>query len=110
METIGIGVIGMGWMGMAHSRGYRAIPDRYWDGGIRPRLVICADDLPARTRQAQEMFGFEESTTDWRAVISHPAVQVVNIASPNFLHQEMVMAAIAEKTAQGLYPDNLWEV
>jgi hypothetical protein len=43
--TLGIGVIGMGWMGMAHSRGYRAIPDRYWDGGIRPRLVICADDL-----------------------------------------------------------------
>ena len=29
--TLNIGVIGMGWMGMAHSRGYRAIPDRFWD-------------------------------------------------------------------------------
>jgi predicted dehydrogenase len=114
--TLGIGVIGMGWMGMAHSRGYRAIPDRYWDGGIRPRLVICADDQPARARQAQEMFGFEEATTDWRAVINHPAVQVVNIASPNFLHQEMVMAAIAagkhvfcEKPI-GRYPEEAIEV
>jgi uncharacterized membrane protein len=26
MHTIGIGVIGMGWMGEVHSRSYRAIP------------------------------------------------------------------------------------
>jgi len=92
--TLNIGVIGMGWMGMAHSRGYRAIPDRFWDGGIRPHLVICADDLPARAQQAQGMFGFAKSTSDWREVIDHPDVQVVNIASPNFLHKEMVLAAI----------------
>ena len=77
MATLGIGVIGMGWMGMAHSRGYRAIPDRYWDGGIRPRLVICADDLPARARQAQEMFGFEAS---WAQ--APPAKSAVPIAAP----------------------------
>ena len=114
--TIGIGVIGMGWMGMAHSRAYRAIPDRFWDGGIRPHLVVCADDLPARAAQAQEMFSFENCTTDWRAVIENPAVQVVNIASPNYLHKEMVLAAIAagkhvfcEKPI-GRYPEEAIEV
>jgi len=94
-HTIGIGVIGMGWMGQAHSRAYRAISDRFYDSGIRPRLVICADDMAARAKQAQEALGFAESTTDWHAVINHPAVQVVNIASPNYLHLEMVRAATA---------------
>lgn len=94
-KVIGIGVIGMGWMGMAHSRAYRNISDRFYDSGIRPKLVICADDVAARAQQAQEALGFQQSTTDWHAVINHPDVQVVNIASPNFLHLAMVKAATA---------------
>ncbi len=94
-HALGIGVIGMGWMGMAHSRAYRAISDRFYDSGIRPRLVICADDVAARAQQAQAALGFAESTTDWHAVIDHPDVQVVNIAAPNYLHLEMVRAVTA---------------
>ena len=94
-HSIGIGVIGMGWMGQAHSRAYHQMADRYYDSGIRPRLVICADDVAARAERAKEALGFEECTTDWHAVISHPEVQVVNIASPNYLHLEMVREAAA---------------
>lgn len=94
-HTIGIGIIGMGWMGTVHSRAYRQVADRYADSGIRPRLIICADDVPARTRHAQTALGFEQATSDWRAVLNHPEVQVVNIATPNYLHLEMVRAAAA---------------
>ncbi len=94
-HNIGIGVIGMGWMGQAHSRAYHQITDRYYDSGIRPRLVICADDVESRAEHAQEALGFAQCTTDWRAVIHHPDVQVVNIASPNYLHLEMVREAAA---------------
>jgi len=92
-KTVGIGVIGMGWMGMTHSRSYRQIPDRFNEAGISPRLVICADDVEKRACKAQEIFGFEHSTTDWREVLAHPAVEVVNITTPNFLHLEMAKAA-----------------
>lgn len=94
-HTIGIGVIGMGWMGMVHSRAYRQVADRFADSGIRPRLVICADDVPARVQHAQAALGFSEATTDWHAVLAHPDVEVVNIATPNYLHLEMVRAAAA---------------
>jgi predicted dehydrogenase len=94
-QEIGVGVIGMGWMGLVHSRSYRMIADRFHTGGIRARLVICADDVEARAREAQDRLGFEQSTTDWRQVVGHPQVQVVNIAAPNHLHLEMVRAAAA---------------
>ncbi len=94
-ESLGIGVIGMGWMGQAHSRAYNNIADRFQDSGIRPRLVICADEAEARAKAAQTALRFEEYTTDWQQVIAHPAVQVVNVASPNYLHLEMVRAATA---------------
>src|SRR5215471_4195947 len=94
-RVIGVGVIGMGWMGLVHSRAYGMIPDRFHESGIRPKLVICADDVEARAREAGERLGFEETTTDWRKVVSHPTVEVVNVASPNALHLEMVRAATA---------------
>lgn len=94
MTTIGVGVIGMGWMGTVHGRSYRAVGDRFHNRGVSARLVICADDVEARAREAQARLGFEASTTDWRAVIDHPDVQAVNVASPNFLHREMALAAI----------------
>jgi predicted dehydrogenase len=96
-RVIGIGVIGMGWMGFVHSRAYRMIADRFHEDGIRPRLVICADEFEARAREAQDRLGFEECTTDWKEVVAHPEVQVVNVASPNHLHMEMVGFATRER-------------
>ena len=92
VQEIGIGVIGMGWMGTAHSRSYRLANDRFHDSGVRTRLVICADDVSHRAEEAKNTLGFAESTTDWREVVAHPDVEVVNIAAPNFLHKEMVEA------------------
>jgi len=92
-KEIGIGVIGMGWMGLVHSRAYRSIADRFHESGIRPRLVICADEVEARAREAKERLGFEQFTTDWKQVVAHPHVDVVNVTSPNHLHLEMVRLA-----------------
>lgn len=95
MTTIGIGVIGMGWMGQVHSRSYGMIPQRFPDSDFEPRLVICSDNVEARATKAQKMLGFEQSTTRWQDVIEHPDVQIVNIATPNSLHVEIVQAAAA---------------
>ena len=92
-RSIGIGVIGMGWMGTVHSRSYRLIPDRFPDSGFGPRLVVCADDVEARAVAARKMLGFEKSTTDWQEVIANKDVEVVNIAAPNAFHLQMVEAA-----------------
>ena len=41
-ESIGIGVIGMGWMGVAHSRSYRNVLERFPDLQLQPGLIACA--------------------------------------------------------------------
>ncbi len=92
-HSIGIGVIGMGWVGTVHSRVYGQVSDRFREKGIRPRLVICADEVESRAREGRERFGFEQWTTDWRAVIDNDAVQAISVASPNNLHLEIVRVA-----------------
>jgi len=93
--TVGIGVIGFGWMGQAHSRSYRNIPVYFPESGIKPRLVAVADTVATRTRLARDNFGFEVATDDWRTVIDHPEVDIIDVTAPNTLHQEVVEAAAA---------------
>ena len=94
-RKIGIGVIGMGWMGETHSRSYRQVLERFQQTGFEPRLVICSDNVESRARDAQHRLGFERFSTDWHRVVQNPDVEVVNIAAPNGLHLEMVRAAAA---------------
>ena len=95
MTELGIGVIGMGWMGQVHARSYSLARQRFPDGGVSARLVICSDNVAARAAQARDLLGFERATTRWRDVIDQPDVQIVNIATPNHLHLEIVAAAAA---------------
>lgn len=92
-RTIGIGVMGLGWMGEVHSRCYRLISDRFHDSGIQARLIVCADEIEERARSGCARFGFERWTTDWREVLIDPEVEVISVTTPNYLHLELARAA-----------------
>lgn len=85
----------MGWMGHVHSRSYKAVRDRFFEDGIEPELIVCADAAESRAKAAQDRFGFRKATTDWKAVIEDPGVEAVDICAPNSMHLEIVKAAAA---------------
>src|ERR1039457_119208 len=82
-RRLGIGVIGFGWLGQAHSRSLRRIPTLFHARAYDPRLVACSDALPERVDQAVASFGFDRGSIDWRAVVEDPDVEVLFIAAPN---------------------------
>jgi predicted dehydrogenase len=92
-RRIGIGVIGFGWLGQAHSRSMLRIPTLFADREFDPELVICADPVPERAVEAVDSFGFKSGTEDWRRVIEDTAVEVVVIGAPSMMHVELVEAA-----------------
>ena len=94
-RRIGVGVIGFGWMGQAHSRSYKRIPTLFPERVADPALVVCADAVEARRVEAVDGFGFESATDDWRKVVEDPAVDLVVVTAPNMLHVEIVSAAAA---------------
>ena len=92
-REVGIGLLGVGWMGDVHTASYKRVNAHYPECEALPRLVIAADEVEERARLAAEKLGYEEWTTDWREVIAHPRVDAVSITAPNFLHLEMALAA-----------------
>ena len=86
-------MIGLGWLGHAHSRSMQRIRTHFEDRTFDPVLAHCADTVPARRDEALGSFGFASASADWRAVIDDPAVEVVVITAPNMLHLELIEAA-----------------
>ena len=68
-KRIGVGVIGLGWMGQAHSRAMRRIPMHFHDRSFDPELVICSDVVSARGDDAVASFGFGATTTTQAAIV-----------------------------------------
>ncbi len=94
-RDVGIGLLGVGWMGDLHTSAYRRVVAHYPDCDARPRLVVAADEVESRARVAAERLGYERWTTDWREVVADPEVEAVSITAPNFVHREMALAAAA---------------
>lgn len=94
-KTIGVGVIGFGWMGQAHSRAYRNIPVYFPETGLEPGLVGVADAVPERVDMAINNFGFESGTQDWRELMERDDIDVIDITAPNAMHEELAVAAAA---------------
>lgn len=94
-RRLGVGVIGFGWLGQAHSRSLLRIPTLFPQRPFDAELVVCGDTMPERREEAVESFGFARAAADWRAVMEDRAVDVVFVAAPNMLHVELVEAAAA---------------
>lgn len=92
VDSLGVAVIGFGWMGRVHTQAYARVPHHYPELPLRPRLVTVAEDVPGRAEEAAARFGFASTTRDWREVAADPRVRAVSITAPNFLHREIGVA------------------
>lgn len=81
-----IGVIGLGWPGMMHSRAVMATPSA--------RLYAVADTSPERLRKHLEDHPAEKSYGAYEEMLADPAVDAVIICLPNFLHMPASLAAL----------------
>ncbi|MFE1325456.1 Gfo/Idh/MocA family protein [Streptomyces sp. NPDC058741] len=92
VDTLGVAVIGFGWMGRVHTQAYARVRHHYPRLPLVPELVTVAEEVPGRAEEAAAQFGFASTTRDWREVAADPRVRAVSITAPNFLHREMGVA------------------
>jgi len=94
IPEIGVGLLGHGFMGRAHTNGYKKIPYIYWPPAARPRLVaVCGRD-ESRAAEAARRYGYEGYYTDWRAMLADDRIQLFDNAGPDDLHVEPTIAAL----------------
>jgi predicted dehydrogenase len=85
-ETIGIGLVGYGHWGPNHARVFNQT--------LGSRVPIIADQCPQRRKVAQAQFPGTEVTPDYDAVLQHPGVDAVVIATPTRTHCNLVKSSL----------------
>ena len=94
MAGVGVGLIGTGFMGKCHALAWAAV-GRVFGDVPAPRLELVCDTPAERAAAMGGQFGFARATADWRELVADPGVDVVSITTPNRLHREMALAALA---------------
>ena len=91
---VGIGIVGYGMMGKAHSYGYTVAPVMR---KLRhhPRLRVISGRDKEKVDAAAVAYGVESSVTDWRELVRRPDVDIVDICTPPGTHSEIAIAAAA---------------
>ena len=93
MTRIGVGLIGFGWLGQAHSRSIARIPTLFGDRGFDAELVVCADTLPERLEDAVAYLG------DRSAELRVCRIAAVHLAVQD-LAAKLVIVVPAQKLAE----------
>ncbi|WP_426036542.1 Gfo/Idh/MocA family protein [Cypionkella sp. TWP1-2-1b2] len=94
MREIGIGIVGGGYMGKAHSVAMAAV-GAVFNTALRPRLEMICATSDASAERYRAAFGFARATADWRALVADPRVEAIVIASPQETHRAIAEAAFS---------------
>ncbi|MCD8499496.1 MAG: Gfo/Idh/MocA family oxidoreductase [Clostridiales bacterium] len=94
MQEIRIGLVGAGWMGKDHSVSIANALMLFGPDMGKPIYEMVADVNEANARQACEKLGYKRWTTDWIELVQDPAIDLVDICTPNHLHYIVAKAAL----------------
>jgi len=92
MKKLNIGLVGYGFMARAHSNAYLSV-SQFFDIKYQPVLKGVAARDAEKVKQFAHKWGYESHFADWRQLVEDPAIDVVDIASPNDTHAEIAVAA-----------------
>jgi len=90
---VGVGLIGHGFMGRAHSLAWRNIT-LFTDSPLTPVLKAVAGRSEDALRGFAARFGFERYYTDYRLMIKDPGIDIIDNVTPNYMHAEPTIEAM----------------
>ena len=90
MQSVGVAIIGAGKVALGNH-----LPGLGLDG--RAEVVALCDANPQALECAGRETGVRRLSSDYRQTIAEHSVDAVIVATPNFTHREIVLAAVAAK-------------
>lgn len=89
-----IAMVGHGFMGAAHSQGWRVAP-RFFELAARPEMTLLVGRTAESVAAAAATWGWAETSTDWRSAVARDDIDIVDIVTPGHSHAEIAIAALA---------------
>jgi predicted dehydrogenase len=92
-KEIRVALIGHQFMGVAHSNAFRNAGMWTEMPAAITMKCLCAQDTRENLRRFADKYGWEDCETDWRKVVTRDDIDLISIATPNYLHKEIAVEA-----------------
>ncbi len=92
-NRLNIAMLGSKFMGRAHSNAWSRV-GHFFDLPVLPRQHTVVARNSEELAAFAARWGWDNHTTDWRAAITDPAIDLVDIGTPNNVHAAAAIAAL----------------
>ncbi len=86
LSLVRVGIIGTGFGGSVHLPGFLNIPDA--------QVVGIVSSHPEKSADFAQKYSLPKTFTSWQEMIASDEIDLISVATPQALHQEIVSAAI----------------
>jgi predicted dehydrogenase len=93
MADVRVAMIGQGFMGRTHSNAWSQVP-RFFKPPVAPVMHSVFGRNAEAAAEFARTWGWKHSSTDWKATVACPEVDLVDIVTPNNMHAEVALAAL----------------
>lgn len=95
MKKFNIGIVGYKFMGRAHSNAWKKAP-LFFDVPGEIVLKAACGRHEESVKEFAQKWGWEQTETDWKKLVSRKDIDIIDIALPQHLHYEIAIAAAKE--------------
>ena len=92
-KVVNVGLLGCGFMGRAHSFGYRNVNEMLDPPAEVVMKCVSGTEPEKVVKAAAANMGWQEYETDWRKLIERDDIDLIDISTPNYVHVEQALAA-----------------
>jgi len=91
-QRLNVAMVGSGFIARAHSNAFHQVT-HFFDVPYEMETKVICGRTPAKLDAFAAQWGWKETATDWRSVVTRADVDIVDIATPNALHAPIALAA-----------------
>ncbi len=92
-RTCNVALVGTKFMGRAHSNAYLKVA-KFFSLPVTPVMHTLTARNEQQTKEFAERWGWQNWSTDWRAAVTNPEIDLVDVTTPNNAHAENAIAAL----------------
>lgn len=94
LPRIGVGMLGYGFMGKAHTNAFRTLPYIFWPPPAYPDLVAICGRTEKSVAEAAAQYEYAGYYVDWRKMIEDDRIQLFDNCAWHSTHVEPCIAAL----------------
>ncbi len=94
-KTCNVALIGQGFMGRTHSNAYLKVSKFFHDLPLDPVMHTVFGMEQENPQIFANRWGWKNAVTDWKKAIGDSEVNFVDLVTPNYMHMEPALAAMA---------------